>query len=42
MKNGYVRVALIIAALALGLAVLATFAGFDAVRVAPQGTTQHG
>jgi hypothetical protein len=42
MKNGYVRMALIIAALALGLAVLAVFAGFDAVRVAAPGTAQHG
>jgi len=33
MRNGYVRMALIIAALALGFAVLAAFAGFDAVRV---------
>ncbi len=36
MKNRYVRTALIIAALALGLAVLATCVGLGAVRVAPQ------
>jgi hypothetical protein len=42
MKNRYVRMALIIAALALGLAVLATFVGFGAVRVAPDGSAKHG
>jgi hypothetical protein len=42
MKNGYVRMALIIAALALGVAVLAAFAGFDAVRVARGRLAQHG
>jgi len=41
MKNGYVRAALTIAALALGLAVLAAFVGFDAVRVAPAGSAPH-
>lgn len=42
MKNGYVRVALIIAALALGLAVVAMFAGFDGVRIEPTGSAHHG
>ena len=33
MKRRYVQVGLIIAALALGLAVVSMFAGFDGVRV---------
>jgi len=42
MKNGYVRLALIIAALALGVAVLAMFAGFDGVRVEQTGSAHKG
>lgn len=39
MRNGYVRVALIIVALGLGIVVLTTFAGLGAVRTAPDS---HG
>lgn len=42
MNNRYVRVALIIAALALGLAVVAMFAGFDGVRIEQSGSPQKG
>jgi hypothetical protein len=42
MRNGYVRMGLIIAALALGGAGLAAFAGFDGLRVSPQRGAQHG
>jgi hypothetical protein len=42
MKTRYVQVALIIAALALGLAVLAAFAGFDGVRLTPHAATHPG
>jgi peroxiredoxin family protein len=35
MRNGYVRWALVIAALGLGVVVLTTFAGLGAVRTTP-------
>ena len=37
MKKRYVQVGLIIAALALGMAVVSMFAGFDGVRVEQAG-----
>ncbi|WP_428334095.1 hypothetical protein [Novosphingobium sp.] len=41
MKKRYIQVGLVIAALALGLAVVSMFAGFDAVRVEPTGRAQN-
>jgi hypothetical protein len=40
MKNRYVQAGLIIAALALGLAVVSMFAGFDGVRVEQTASAQ--
>lgn len=42
MRYTYVRTGLIIAALAFGLAVLATVAGLDAVRVVPPHSEPYG
>ena len=41
MKKRYVQVGLVIAALALGLAVVSLFAGFDGVRVEPTDHAQN-
>ncbi len=41
MKKRYVQVGLIIAALALGLAVVSMFAGFDGVRVEQTAHAQN-
>jgi len=41
MKKRYVQVGLIIAAFALGIAVVSMFAGFDAVRVEPTDHAQN-
>jgi hypothetical protein len=42
MRNGYVRLALVIVALGLALVVVTTFAGLGAVRIAPDSHGHQG